>query len=210
MNSREILERAYPVMPVVEIKKPEHAKPVAEALLSSGITSIEITLRTPDALKAISELSEYRDQLMIGAGTVTNTEQLHQVMDLGVEYVISPGFSPTLALEAQKHQVNWIPGVSSASEITQAMEFGLDAFKLFPAEAVGGIDLLKALHGPFRNIIFCPTGGINKNNFKSYLKLPNVACVGGSWIAAGMLIENEAWKGIEKLANEAIQIAEQK
>jgi len=205
MKSKTILEQAYPLMPVVEISNAEHAKPLADALLTSGIKSIEVTLRTTEGQKAIENLSGFRDDLIIGAGTVVTIEQMQQVTALGVQFIISPGFSPVLAEEAIRLGVNWIPGISSASDIMQGIDYGLDTFKLFPAEASGGINLLKSLHGPFENISFCPTGGINKENMKNYLQLPNVLCVGGSWIAARKLIENKDWNQIQTLSSEAIE-----
>lgn len=207
MNCKQILEQAYPVMPVVEISNADLAKPLADALISSGVNSIEITLRTSEGQRAIAALSGYNDKLMVGAGTVTNREQLAMLADLGVTFIISPGFSPTLAEEAVKLGVNWIPGVSTGSEIMQGMEFGLDAFKLFPAESAGGINTLKALRGPFANIAFCPTGGVNKNNMNSYLELPNVLCVGGSWIAPSKHIDSENWNEISALAKQALESA---
>lgn len=189
-------------MPVVEINDANKAKPLAEALIAGGVRSIEITLRTEAGLKAIAALSEYKDEIAVGAGTVVDAEQLKQVYDLGVQFVISPGFSPKLAEEALRLDVNWLPGVSSGSEIMQGMEFGLQSFKLFPAEAVGGVALLKSLLGPFANISFCPTGGVNKDNMKYYLDLPNVLCVGGSWIAPKALIDAGDWSGITTLCRE--------
>ncbi len=189
-------------MPVVEINDASKAKPLAEALLAGGIRSIEITLRTEAGLDAIAAISDYANELAIGAGTVVNIEQLKQVFDLGVNYVISPGFSPKLAEEALRLDMNWIPGVSSGSEIMQGMEFGLQSVKLFPAEAVGGINLLKSLLGPFAHISFCPTGGVNKDNMQNYLDLPNVLCVGGSLIAPKALIDAEDWNGITALCRE--------
>ncbi len=205
MNCKQILKQAYPVMPVVEISNANLAKPLADALISSGVSSIEITLRTSEGQKAIAALCDYSDKLMVGAGTVVNREQLQRVADLGVTFIISPGFSPSLAEEAARLNVSWIPGVTTGSEIMQAMEFGLEAFKLFPAESVGGIKTLNALRGPFADIAFCPTGGVNKDNMKSYLDLQNVLCVGGSWIAPSKYIENENWTEIIKRSKEAIE-----
>lgn len=207
MYPKQILEQAFPVMPVVEINNANYAKPLADALLAGGVKSIEITLRTTEGQKAIAALSEYRDELLIGAGTVISVAQLQQVVNLGVQFVISPGFSPVLAEEAQRLNVCWIPGVSSASEIMQAIDFGLDTFKLFPAQAVGGIPLLNALRGPFSQVSFCPTGGINKQNMADYLRLPNVLCVGGSWIAPSSMIDAQDWNAIKALGEEAIQMA---
>lgn len=174
------------VIPVIVIDELEQALPLAKALYSEGMRVLEITLRTPVGLQAISELREHMpEDAIIGAGTVTNSQQLQQVIDAGAQFAISPGATPALLQAAQDAPIALIPGVATVSEVMQGIDYGLRHFKLFPAAAIGGIALLKSIAGPFPDVRFCPTGGINKSNYQDYLALDNVACVGGSWVLPG-------------------------
>jgi 2-dehydro-3-deoxyphosphogluconate aldolase/(4S)-4-hydroxy-2-oxoglutarate aldolase len=198
-----------PVVPVMVIKKLDHAVPLAKALLSGGIKILEITLRTDVAIAAIRLISKQVSGVLVGAGTVTTPEELQAVTEAGAVFAISPGLTPELLEAANQGPIALIPGVSSVSELMTGMERGYREFKFFPAEAAGGIKMLKSIAGPFPQITFCPTGGISPDNYTSYLALKNVACVGGSWIVPTDVIEREDWNRITELAREAVTNAQQ-
>ncbi|MCU4677367.1 bifunctional 4-hydroxy-2-oxoglutarate aldolase/2-dehydro-3-deoxy-phosphogluconate aldolase [Catenovulum sp. 2E275] len=193
------------VVPVLVFKKLEHALPVAEALLEGGIRVLEITLRTECALDAIKLISEKLPEAITGAGTVTNATQLQAVEDHGAQFAISPGLTPDLLTAANQGKTALLPGIASISEMMLGLDHGYDCFKFFPAEANGGVKSLKAIGGPFPNVNFCPTGGISPDNFKEYLALPNVRCVGGSWLVPNDAVEAGDWKKITELAKAASQ-----
>jgi len=170
------------IIPVIVINDIDQAVPLGKTLCEQGFKVLEVTLRTPHALQAIERMNQEIPGAIIGAGTVTNTEEFQQVQKAGAQFAISPGFTASLLEAGSNSDIPLIPGVATVSELMQGMEFGYRQFKLFPAEAVGGVKLLKAIAGPFPDIRFCPTGGINETNYKDYLALDNVSCVGGSWI----------------------------
>ena len=194
-----------PVVPVLVIENIAHAVPVAEALLEGGIRTLEITLRTENALQVIETLANKCPDAVTGAGTVANAQQLQQAVNAGAQFMISPGLTDSLLQAATSQKVPLIPGISTLSELMLGMEYELDHFKFFPAEAVGGIAKLKSIAGPFPHIQFCPTGGIKPGNALDYLSLPNVACVGGSWLATRDMMNNEDWRGITRLAREIVE-----
>ena len=191
------------VVPVMVIKKLEHAVPLARALLAGGIKVLEITLRTPVAIDAIRLISQEVPEAIVGAGTVTSPEDLAAVAEAGALFAISPGLTPELLEAANKGSIALIPGISTISELMTGMNRGYKNFKFFPAAAAGGVKMLKSIAGPFPDISFCPTGGISPENYKDYLALNNVACVGGSWLVPAEAIENEDWQRITELAKEA-------
>ncbi|PKM11744.1 MAG: keto-deoxy-phosphogluconate aldolase [Gammaproteobacteria bacterium HGW-Gammaproteobacteria-3] len=195
---------AGPVMPVMVIKNLEDAVPLAQALVSGGIKVLEITLRTPVALAAIELISKEVKGAIVGAGTITTPEQLKAAKDAGAVFAISPGLTPKLLKAARRGKIALIPGISTLSELMLGMEYGLDHFKFFPAAAAGGINMLKGIAGPIPSATFCPTGGITADNYRNYLHLPNVACVGGSWLAPEDAITTRNWKKITELAQTAI------
>ena len=195
---------AGPVVPVIVIKKIEHAIPLAKALLKGGVKVLEVTLRSEVAVEAIRRISREVPEAIIGAGTVASPEDLQAVAEAGAVFAISPGLTPTLLIAANQGPIALIPGISTASELMFGIEMGYTEFKFFPAEAAGGVQMLKSIGGPFPRITFCPTGGISSKNFKDYLALANVACVGGSWIVPSQSIENEDWDAITKLAQKAV------
>ena len=203
MNVSQILAQAWPVMPVIVIDDPQHALPMAEALHEGGVTVLEITLRTDAALAAMRSISKALPDVIVGAGTVLNETQLKQAEDAGARFAVSPGLTEKLAIAAQKSTVTLLPGAVTASEIQLALEHGFSTLKFFPAEAAGGTPVLKALHGPFSQIRFCPTGGISVANAASYLSLPNVACVGGSWLTPAAEMKAGNWSTLTKLARES-------
>jgi 2-dehydro-3-deoxyphosphogluconate aldolase/(4S)-4-hydroxy-2-oxoglutarate aldolase len=195
---------AGPVMPVMVIRNLDDAVPLAEALVKGGIKVLEITLRTPVALDAIKLISEQVEDAIVGVGTVTNPEQLQAAEDAGAVFAISPGLTPKLLDAATKSGIALIPGISTISELMLGMEYGLDHFKFFPAAAAGGVNMLKGIAGPIPSATFCPTGGISVDNYNDYLKLPNVACVGGSWLAPDDAVASKNWPKITELAETAI------
>lgn len=195
-----------PVIPVLVIERTEDALPIAQALLAGGLRVLEITLRTANALEVIREISINLPEVVVAAGTVTTPKQWHAAAQAGAQFVVSPGLTAPLAHEASKAPVPLLPGVATASELMTAADSGFECFKLFPAQHIGGVGLLKALHGPFPNAVFCPTGGITPDNAQSYLALPNVACVGGSWLAPGKLVQGQDWAGLTELARQAVAL----
>lgn len=191
-------------MPVIVIKNIDHAVPLARALLAGGIKVLEITLRSEVAVEAIRRVSREVTDALVGAGTVSSPEDLDAVIEAGAVFAISPGLTPALLTAANQGPIALIPGISSASELMVGMEKGYTEFKFFPAEAAGGVSMLKSIGGPFPHITFCPTGGISLKNFNDYLDLDNVACVGGSWIVPTDCVEREDWQSITTLARDAI------
>lgn len=197
-----------PVIPVVVIRRLADAVPLAKALAAGGITIFEVTLRSDVALAAISAIAEAMPDTMIGAGTVINAEQYDAAVAAGAKFVISPGYSRHLLKHGQAAKVPLIPGVCTPSEIITALELGYDHLKFFPAEANGGAAALQAIAAPLPQVRFCPTGGINLNNVASYINLPCVASVGGSWMIPDELIIAGDWQQISKLAKAAVSLIE--
>jgi len=193
-----------PIVPVLVINKVEEALPIAEALLAAEIKVLEVTLRTPAALDVISIIAKELPEAIIGSGTVTNRQQLQQSYDAGAKFAISPGLTKDLLQAGNEGNIALIPGISSISELMDGADYGYDHLKFFPAEASGGVQAIKSIGGPFPDIRFCPTGGININNVRDYLALPNVACCGGSWLVSSDIVENRKWSEITRLANEAL------
>lgn len=193
-----------PIVPVLVIKKVEDALPIAEALLEGGIKVLEVTLRTPAALDVINEIATKLPEAIVGSGTVTNRELLQRSADAGSKFAISPGLTKDLLQAGNESDTALIPGISSISELMDAIDYGYDHVKFFPAEASGGVKAIQSIGGPFPDIRFCPTGGINLNNVRNYLALPNVACCGGSWLVSDALVEQKNWAEITKLTKEAL------
>ncbi len=194
------------VMPVLTVHSEAQALAVCDALAAGGILAVEITLRTSAALAAIRAVKAARPDFCVAAGTVRTPEDMETVAAAGVDFAVSPGWSPSLSAAANALGLPFLPGVSTASEIIQGSECGHHCFKLYPAEAVGGIPLLKALAGPFADVEFCPTGGIGAHNYRDYLALPNVLCIGGSWMVDTKLIEAQQWDEIESLSRECMAL----
>jgi 2-dehydro-3-deoxyphosphogluconate aldolase/(4S)-4-hydroxy-2-oxoglutarate aldolase len=186
------------------IQNLDDAVPLANALVAGGIKVLEITLRTPIALDAIRLISQEVKEAIVGAGTITTPEQLKAAEDAGAVFAISPGLTPSLLTAAKAGSIALIPGIASLSELMLGMEYGLDHFKFFPAEAAGGIPMLKSIAGPIPQVTFCPTGGISPENYNAYLKLSNVACVGGSWLVPADAVKSKNWSKVTELAKQAI------
>lgn len=196
-----------PVVPVIVIKELADAVPLAKALLAGGIKVLEVTLRTPVALDAIKLIAEQVPEAVVGAGTVTNAEQLKAVIAAGAKFAISPGMTRELLQAGKEEAIPLVPGIASISELMEGMSLGYTHFKFFPAEAAGGVKTLKSIYGPFADIRFCPTGGINEKNYREYLALPNVSCVGGSWIVPDQAVLAKDWGKITELTAQAVAAA---
>ena len=194
---------AVKILPVLTVGSVEEALAVSEALAQGGIRAIEITLRTAAAAAAIGAVKKALPNLLVGAGTVNSAASMRTVAAAGADFAISPGMTPALIRAAQDEGLPFVPGVATASEVLLGMEMGLDCFKLFPAAAIGGYGLLKAFAEPFAGVRFCPTGGINPDNFIEYLALPNVVCIGGGWLAPRALLERQDWAAVTQLASVA-------
>ncbi|MBT1449385.1 bifunctional 4-hydroxy-2-oxoglutarate aldolase/2-dehydro-3-deoxy-phosphogluconate aldolase [Glaciecola sp. XM2] len=203
LTSADIFSQG-PVVPVLVIEKVEDALPIAEALIKGGINVLEVTLRTAAAMDVIATIAKHLPEAYIGAGTVTNREQLKAVTDAGAKFAISPGLTADLLDAGMKGSIPLIPGISNISDLMKANDAGYDHLKFFPAEAAGGVKALKSIGGPFPNTVFCPTGGISPSNYLEYLALPNVKCVGGSWLAPNDVIEEKRWSSITELASKAV------
>lgn len=194
------------VLPVIAIDDAGSSVALGEAVVAGGISCVEITLRTPVAYDAIERMREIAG-LSVGAGTVTRPDQVPQAVAAGAQFIVSPGFSEEVAEECSALGVQHIPGVATPTDITAALNLGLDLLKFFPAGALGGVSTLKALSGPFGAVSFVPTGGIGPENLQDYLSLPNVAAVGGSWMVARHLIADRRFEEITKLSREAVSLA---
>ncbi len=195
-----------PIVPVVVIENIKDAVPLAQSLVEGGIQIIEVTLRSSCALEAIELIAKNVPKMRVGVGTILNPTQLEQAQNRGAEFLISPGLTIKLLEYAKKKDMPLIPGVSSSSEVMQALELGYNALKFFPAEYCGGVKLLNAFNGPFKGVKFCPTGGISADNMHSYLNLENVLCVGGSWLTPKDLIQNKEWDKITEICKRSLAL----
>jgi len=205
VSIKEVMNTS-PVMPVMVINQLEQAVPLAQALVEGGLKVLEITLRTPVALEAIRRIKAEVPGAIVGAGTIINIQTLHQAIDAGAQFIVSPGVTPGLLDAAMATGVPILPGVITPSEVMRLLEKGITAMKFFPAEAAGGIPMLKSIGGPLPQVTFCPTGGVNPNNAPEYLALSNVACVGGSWMAPAELVDAGNWAEITRRAAEAASL----
>jgi 2-dehydro-3-deoxyphosphogluconate aldolase / (4S)-4-hydroxy-2-oxoglutarate aldolase len=199
--------RRVAVVPVVTIEDATAAVPLTRALLAGGIDVIEVTLRTPAAIEAIRRVAAEVPEAMVGAGTVLTEAQMRESISAGAQFIVSPGLTPLLAEAGLAAPVPLLAGIATASEAMLAAEQGLTFLKFFPAEAIGGATALKALAAPLPHIRFCPTGGIDPVKAAAYLALPNVVCVGGSWMASADAIRTGDWGTVTKLAGEAAGMA---
>ncbi|WP_182902440.1 bifunctional 4-hydroxy-2-oxoglutarate aldolase/2-dehydro-3-deoxy-phosphogluconate aldolase [Microbispora sp. H10830] len=192
-----------PVVPVVVLDDAESAVPLARALVAGGLPVIEVTLRTPVALDAIRRIAAEVPEAVIGAGTVRSPEDVEAAAGAGARFLVSPGTTPGLLAAMLASGVPFLPGVATATEAMTLAERGVRELKFFPAEPAGGVTYLKSLGGPLPDVRFCPTGGITPSNAPAYLALPNVGCVGGSWLTPRSLVTAGDFARIEKLASEA-------
>ena len=191
------------MVPVLTIDRLDDAVALGRALIDGGLTALEITLRTPVALKAIEVMARELPHAMIGAGTILTPGHARSAIDAGARFLVSPGITPNLIVAAQDWKVPYLPGVATVSEAMALADIGLSFVKFFPAEPAGGAAFLKSIGAPVPDISFCPTGGIGPGNVRDYLALPNVVCVGGSWVAPTAAVAAKDWATITRLAREA-------
>jgi 2-dehydro-3-deoxyphosphogluconate aldolase/(4S)-4-hydroxy-2-oxoglutarate aldolase len=203
---RSILALA-PVIPVLTIERLEHAVPLAQALCAGGLCVLEVTLRTPPALAAIEAMRKAVPDAVVGVGTLAKPQDFVDAARAGAQFGVSPGLTAELANAARQAPFPLLPGIMTPSELIAGLGWGFNTFKLFPAQQAGGIGMLKALGAPFPEVLFCPTGGITRATAPEFLALPNVACVGGSWIAPADKVRAGDWAAIEALARDAASLA---
>ena len=195
--------KLQPVVPVLIIEDAATAVPLARALVAGGLKAIEITMRTDAALEAVRRVAAEVEGAVVGAGTILNAAQFEAAVEAGSQFIVSPGTTQELIDAANDSEIPLLPGAATASEVMGLREEGYQVLKFFPAEQAGGAAYLKSLSSPLAGTLFCPTGGISLANARDYLSLPNVVCVGGSWVAPKELVAKGDWAGIEKLAAEA-------
>jgi 2-dehydro-3-deoxyphosphogluconate aldolase/(4S)-4-hydroxy-2-oxoglutarate aldolase len=205
LSSRDVMQDA-PVIPVIVVEDIKHAVPMARALLAGGIKMLEVTLRTKQGLEAIRAISNEVPQVFVGAGTVRTPDQALLAFNAGAQFAVSPGFTTGVAVACKELGLALLPGVSTASEVMLAQEHGFNELKFFPAVPAGGVKMLKALSGPFTDVTFCPTGGINLDNAPEFLALQNVICVGGSWLVPAHALSEGNWALITSLAAQACKL----
>ncbi len=204
MDVRDYLTLS-PVVPVLTISKAEDAVPLAQALVAGGLKVLEVTLRTPAALDAIRRIAAEVPDAVVAAGTVLTADGLKRAAEAGARFAFSPGLADFML---EPGPIPVLPGVATPSEVMRVLAAGITTMKFFPAVPAGGVGALKALHGPFPEAAFCPTGGIDHANAGDFLNLPNVLCVGGSWPAPAKAIEGGHWEGIQGLAAKAAALAD--
>jgi len=202
MSIQRIMESA-PVIPVLAVSDVEQAVPLGRALVAGGLPIIEITLRTEAALPVIAAIDQHVEGATVGAGTVRAPSQFDEARDAGARFAVGPGATESLFAAAERSGLDFLPGVVTPADILRAGEAGWQYLKFFPAEAFGGVKTLQSLQGPFPDVGFCPTGGVNVQNYLDYLALDNVLCVGGSWVAPQSLIDRGDWERITELAGHA-------
>ncbi len=202
MNVLEVM-RIGPVIPVIVIDELAQAVPLARALVAGGVRVLEVTLRTAPALEAIRLIAREVPDAIVGVGTLTRPQDFKDALDAGARFGVSPGLTPAMIEAAHETKLPLLPGVMTPSDVIAARLAGFSELKLFPAQQAGGIGMLKALGGPFPDVTFCPTGGVSAENAPDFLALPNVACVGGSWLAPKAAVNAGDWDRITALAKEA-------
>ncbi|HEY2679385.1 MAG TPA: bifunctional 4-hydroxy-2-oxoglutarate aldolase/2-dehydro-3-deoxy-phosphogluconate aldolase [Steroidobacteraceae bacterium] len=205
MNIREILGVA-PVIPVLTVSDTAHAIPLARALIAGGLKVLEVTLRTPAAFSVVEAIRKAVPEAIVGVGTLTKAVDFATAGRAGAQFGVTPGLTSELAAAARGARFPLLPGVMTPTELIAARHAGFNVLKLYPAEQAGGIGMLRALAAPFADVVFCPTGGITRQSAPDYLALPNVLCVGGSWLAPAALLERNDWSGIEALARDAASL----
>jgi 2-dehydro-3-deoxyphosphogluconate aldolase / (4S)-4-hydroxy-2-oxoglutarate aldolase len=205
LTSLDVMRDA-PVIPVIVLSDVAHAVPMARALVAGGIRMLEVTLRTPAALACIERIAKEVPEAVVGAGTVRSAADAQAAAKAGARFAVSPGFTQVVGMACRDAGLALLPGVATGSEIMMAQEAGFNQLKFFPAMQAGGPAMLKAWSGPFFDVQFCPTGGVSESNAKELLALPNVVCVGGSWLTPADAIAAGDWARITALALAAIQI----
>ena len=202
-SSIAALVKHVPVIPVIVVDRLEDAVPMAEALVAGGLTILEVTLRTPVALSAVAAIATRVAGARVGVGSVVDSAQFVAAREAGAAFAVSPGATAELCAAARDAGIEWLPGAQTPGEVLELRSRGHRFVKFFPAEAAGGVAWLKSVAGPIPDVRFCPTGGITAGNARDYLALPNVACVGGSWVIPSDAVRAGRWSEIEALAREA-------
>ncbi len=205
LTSRHVMLDA-PVIPVIVLHDIAHAVPLARALLAGGIRMLEVTLRTPQALACMEAIARAVPEVVVGAGTVRSAADAQAAAMAGAQFVVSPGYTRAVGMACRELGMPLLPGVATGSEIMMAQEDGLTELKFFPAMQAGGTAMLKAWHGPFGDVSFCPTGGVTLQNARELLTLPNVLCVGGSWLVPTDAMSQGDWSRITRLAQDSLQL----
>ncbi|EHI9271217.1 bifunctional 4-hydroxy-2-oxoglutarate aldolase/2-dehydro-3-deoxy-phosphogluconate aldolase [Vibrio vulnificus] len=206
MSSIKEQLKALKVIPVIAIDKAEDIIPLGKVLAENGLPAAEITFRSAAAAEAIRLLRETQPDMLIGAGTVLNREQAIAAKEAGATFIVSPGFNPNTVKACQEIGIDIVPGVNNPSTVEAALEMGLTTLKFFPAEASGGINMVKSLLAPYTDIELMPTGGINPANIKDYLAIPRVLACGGTWMVDKKLIEEGNWEELTRLTREAVAL----
>ncbi|ELC3155153.1 bifunctional 4-hydroxy-2-oxoglutarate aldolase/2-dehydro-3-deoxy-phosphogluconate aldolase [Vibrio harveyi] len=206
MSSIKEQLKALKVIPVIAIDKAEDIIPLGKVLAENGLPAAEITFRSAAAAEAIRLLRETQPDMLIGAGTVLNREQAIAAKEAGATFIVSPGFNPNTVKACQEIGIDIVPGVNNPSTVEAALEMGLTTLKFFPAEASGGINMVKSLLAPYTDIELMPTGGINPANIKDYLAIPRVLACGGTWMVDKKLIEADNWEELARLTREAVAL----
>jgi 2-dehydro-3-deoxyphosphogluconate aldolase/(4S)-4-hydroxy-2-oxoglutarate aldolase len=201
LNALQVMQDA-PVIPVIVLHDVAHAVPLARALVAGGVRMLEVTLRTPQALACMEAIARHVPEAVLGAGTVRSPAEAQAAARAGARFAVSPGYTPRVGQACRELGLPLLPGVATGSEIMMAMEDGFTQLKFFPALQAGGLAMLKAWSGPFGEIRFCPTGGITLQNAADFLALPNVVCVGGSWLVPAEAMAQGDWERITRLASE--------
>lgn len=205
LTALQVMQDA-PVIPVIVLHKVEHAVPMAKALVAGGIRMLEVTLRTPAALACMEAIVRDVPEAVLGAGTVRSVAEAHSAARAGARFAVSPGYTQRVGQACRDLGMPLLPGVATGSEIMMALEDGLTHMKFFPAMQAGGPAMLKAWSGPFFDVKFCPTGGVTLQNAREFLSLPNVVCVGGSWLVPNDAMEQGDWARITQLASETVSL----
>ena len=207
MNNKEVLKRISEIgiIPVIAIDDADKAVPLAKALVAGGLPAAEVTFRTAAAEESIRRICAEVPEMLVGAGTVLNAEQLDRALDAGCTFIVSPGFNPETVKYGLSKGALMLPGTATGGEMEQAMALGLEVVKFFPAEQNGGIEKIKALAGPYKNLRWMPTGGVNTKNMLDYLSFPQVVACGGTWMVKKDLIDNEKWDEITRICKEAVK-----
>ncbi|HHJ3199924.1 TPA: bifunctional 4-hydroxy-2-oxoglutarate aldolase/2-dehydro-3-deoxy-phosphogluconate aldolase [Vibrio parahaemolyticus] len=206
MSSIKEQLKALKVIPVIAIDKAEDIIPLGKVLAENGLPAAEITFRSAAAAEAIRLLRETQPDMLIGAGTVLNREQAIAAKEAGATFIVSPGFNPNTVKACQEIGIDIVPGVNNPSTVEAALEMGLTTLKFFPAEASGGINMVKSLLAPYTDIELMPTGGVNPANIKDYLAIPRVLACGGTWMVDKKLIEEGNWEELARLTREAVAL----
>ena len=208
----KILEeiKSYGIVPVIVIEDADNAIPLSEALIEGGLPVAEVTFRTKAARESIEQIAKAYPQMILGAGTVLSIDQVKSAIDSGARYIISPGLNPRVVEYCVTNGITITPGIATPSEIERALEFNLEVVKYFPAEALGGLNYLKAISAPYGNLRFIPTGGIDEKNLMSYLQFSKVLACGGSWMVKSDLISNKKFDEIRKLSAAALSVIKSK